>query len=65
MTYEVRYTDGARSDLLRFTDFLAGHDPDLAERALRDARARRADTRGISLYLPQGRGETIPSSANS
>lgn len=34
MTYEVRYTDGARSDLLRFTDFLAGHDPDLAERAL-------------------------------
>jgi plasmid stabilization system protein ParE len=34
MTYEVRYTDGARSDLLRFTDFLAGRDPDLAEQAL-------------------------------
>jgi plasmid stabilization system protein ParE len=34
MTYEVRYTDGARSELLRFTDFLANQDPDLAERAL-------------------------------
>jgi plasmid stabilization system protein ParE len=34
MTYEVRYTDGARSDLLRFTDFLADQDPGLAERAL-------------------------------
>jgi plasmid stabilization system protein ParE len=34
MIYEVRYTDDARSDLLRFTEFLAEHDPDLAERAL-------------------------------
>jgi plasmid stabilization system protein ParE len=34
MTYEVRYTEGARSDLLRFTDFLAEYDPNSAERAL-------------------------------
>jgi len=34
MIYEVRYTDGARDDLLRLMDFLAERDPDLAQRAL-------------------------------
>ncbi|MGE7137582.1 type II toxin-antitoxin system RelE/ParE family toxin [Luteibacter sp. NPDC031894] len=34
MKYEVRYTDGARADLLRLTDFLAESDADAAERAL-------------------------------
>lgn len=34
MIYAVRYTDVARTDLLRFAAFLAETDPDLAERAL-------------------------------
>lgn len=34
MKYEVRYTDGARADLLRLTDFLAAKDPDAADRAI-------------------------------
>ncbi|HEY4292587.1 type II toxin-antitoxin system RelE/ParE family toxin [Luteibacter sp.] len=34
MKYEVRYTDGARADLLRLTDFLAETDPAAADRAL-------------------------------
>ncbi len=34
MTYEVRYTETARTDLLRFIDFLAEHDPQAASRAL-------------------------------
>ena len=34
MKYAVRYTDGARADLLRLTDFLAEHDGDAADRAL-------------------------------
>lgn len=34
MSYEVRYTDDARTDLLRFTEFLAERDPDAARRAL-------------------------------
>jgi plasmid stabilization system protein ParE len=34
MKYEVRYTDGARADLLRLTDFPAENDPDAAHRAL-------------------------------
>ena len=34
MSYEVRYTETARTDLLRFIDFLAEHDADAASRAL-------------------------------
>jgi len=34
MKFEVRYTDGARADLLRLTDFLAAEDPDAADRAI-------------------------------
>lgn len=34
MRYEVRYTDGARADLLRLSDFLAAKDADAAERAI-------------------------------
>lgn len=34
MTYEVRYTETARTDLLRFIDFLCEHDPHAAARAL-------------------------------
>jgi plasmid stabilization system protein ParE len=34
MRYEVRYTDGARADLLRLSDFLAAKDTDAAERAI-------------------------------
>lgn len=34
MIYEVRYTDGARDDLLRLSGFLAERDPELAQRAL-------------------------------